>query len=187
MKSIYLIRHTRPQMATGTCYGQTDLLPEKTAFQEQLNILLEQLKNIPIGDLYSSPLKRCTQLAQALRPECTLQTDPRLMEMHFGQWEMLNWDQIPEQEMTSWSANYLHKNVPGGESFQELKMRVLQWWNEQQIHHNRILVAHAGVIRVILGHLLEIPDHKLFTLDIRFGQLIEIKLRGPEHHIVLFH
>ncbi len=60
---LYLIRHPRPEVAPGTCYGQLDLglaeSPQSVA--ERLRPLLPDTYA-----LYASPLRRARLLAEAL-------------------------------------------------------------------------------------------------------------------------
>ena len=35
---IYLIRHTKPKVGKGICYGQTDLEIDETSFEQELNL-----------------------------------------------------------------------------------------------------------------------------------------------------
>ena len=77
---IYLIRHTTPAVARGICYGQTDL-DVTGSFREEAEVIRQHLP-ADIGTVYSSPLKRCTQLAQQLFPDRPLRLMGELMEDH---------------------------------------------------------------------------------------------------------
>ncbi len=83
---IYLIRHTQPKVASGICYGQSDI-GLANSFPEELASLKEELKHL-LDDhnmVYSSPLSRCQKLAHSLFKEVIV-IDPRLMELDFGTW-----------------------------------------------------------------------------------------------------
>ena len=85
---LYLIRHPRPEVLPGTCYGQTDL-----GLAESPLAVAERIRPLLPGAyaLYASPLRRARLLAEALGcPE----VDPRLMEIHFGEWEGRSFDEI---------------------------------------------------------------------------------------------
>lgn len=81
---IYLIRHTTPDIEKGICYGQSDI-PLKDTFPSEVKNIL---KSIPkhFDKVYSSPLQRCTQLANYIDQNNTI--DNRLMELNFGSWEL---------------------------------------------------------------------------------------------------
>lgn len=54
---IYLIRHTKPKVGKGICYGQTDLEIDETSFEQKLNFISKKLPN-HIEKYFSSPLKK---------------------------------------------------------------------------------------------------------------------------------
>ncbi len=90
---LYLIRHTRPDIAPGLCYGQLDI-DLADSFAEEANHVLNWLP--PLDLIITSPLLRTRKLAVYLAQElqCGLQTDARLMEKNFGAWEGCAWDNI---------------------------------------------------------------------------------------------
>ena len=61
---LYLVRHTKVDCPTGVCYGQSEIDVNGT-FEVEKNILTEKLQNIEFEKIYSSPLKRCSILAEA--------------------------------------------------------------------------------------------------------------------------
>ena len=100
---IYLIRHTTPAVARGMCYGQTDL-DVTESFHGEADLIRLHLPG-DIGLVYSSPLKRCTLLAQELFPNRPLHLSAGLMEIHCGDWEMRAWDDLPPAEVNPWMAD----------------------------------------------------------------------------------
>lgn len=117
---IRLIRHTRPAIPKGICYGQTDLLPADS-FLEEVSTIKAQLVDAPSPmAIFTSPLLRCSRLAEALFPHHAITADPRLMELDFGQWEMKAWEEIPSAEITPWMEDFVRIPCTGGESYQQL-------------------------------------------------------------------
>ena len=103
-RHVFAIRHGVPDVAAGLCYGNTDLalVPgANDAVLTQHAALLAQARaeNWPV---FSSPLRRCASLAAQIRPD--FQTDPRLREWDFGDWEMCAWDTVPRAELDEWAA-----------------------------------------------------------------------------------
>lgn len=164
---IYLIRHTTPEVGKGVCYGQTDL-PLADSFSSELMSLRSKLPE-SFDRIYASPLKRCLQLAQALGS--TVQTDDRLMEMDFGDWEMKPWGQIPSDALNPWMADFVETAVPGGESFRELirrsrgSLKAIESGTEEKV----AVVTHAGVIRSWLSTFLELDPKHVFKLNVDYG------------------
>ena len=172
--AIYLIRHTAPDILTGTCYGQSDLgLME--SFHEEAGIIKNFVPD-DIPHIYSSPLKRCHLLATHLFPTRSIQLDDNLMEIHCGNWEMKRWDDIPREETGPWMNDFVNIPFPGGESYVEMHDRVTRCFNSiAQKHTHSAIIAHGGVIRSILSHLTNTPlldSFKVFKLY--YGCVIRI-------------
>ncbi|HEX5538399.1 MAG TPA: histidine phosphatase family protein, partial [Methylophilaceae bacterium] len=94
---LYLIRHTTPEIAKGVCYGQSDI-DLAASFDDELALLRAKLPLAP-AVIYSSPSQRCLKLATAIAGDWPIQQDPRLMELHFGEWELRQWDDIPREQL----------------------------------------------------------------------------------------
>lgn len=153
--AIYLIRHTTPDIEKGICYGQTDLGLAST-YKDEFKVVLNQLPK-QIDSVYSSPLKRCLQLAKAISTHPILEN--KLKEIDFGDWEMQKWDKIPLDEIQPWYDDYVNVKSKNGESLVDLSKRVLEFYLnlKQNNKENICIVTHSGVIRVILAHLRNIP------------------------------
>ena len=147
---LYLIRHPKPEIATGICYGQSDIDVSDLNCQ----LVFEQLKTALPTDIsmFSSPLQRCTKLAQLLHRVPTL--DARLMEMHFGKWEMQSWDVIERKEIDAWAADVVGYLPEGGETVIDMAARVINFLRDlsQKNLNDAAIVAHAGSIRMILAY-----------------------------------
>ncbi len=120
---LYLIRHTAPDIAPGICYGQLDM-GLKDSFDTEANTVMRLLP--PFDLIITSPLLRCRKLAEHLARahHCTMQTDARLMEKHFGLWEGRDWRDIARCEIDAWAADIMGYAPEGGESAQQLMLRV---------------------------------------------------------------
>ncbi len=170
---VYLVRHTETACPKGICYGQADV--------ELLEPYLHQFEDIKrqmpeSAVFYSSPLKRCTILANYLSAS-DYKTDKRLMEMNFGSWELQNWDNIPSEEIDPWMKDFVNVNVPSGESFVELYNRVLSFIEEKKEDTSSlVIVTHAGVIRSFLCKQMNLDLKDAFSNKVDFGQVIKIIL-----------
>lgn len=154
---LYLIRHPKPQIAPGICYGSSDLSVSEHEQQTVLTALLPQLHVVPpTTPIFSSPLLRCATLAQQLalaRGSAVLHYDARLAEMDFGTWEMRRWDAIARTEIDAWAADLTGYRPGGGESVLQAATRV-HAFRAELIHSNfasAILICHVGTIRLLLA------------------------------------
>lgn len=144
---LYLIRHPKPEIAAGICYGQSDL----AVSDAQCQLVQAQLRALLPADipLFSSPLQRCAKLARLLH--AAPQFDARLMELHFGAWEMQSWDAIARDEIDAWAADVTEYAVGGGESVLAMATRVIDFLHcvNEIPKSQAIIVAHAGSIRML--------------------------------------
>lgn len=183
---IHLIRHTKPEIATGVCYGQSDLALAKT-FLDELSVVKQKVTVSADTMIFSSPLQRCKKLAMALFDESSLRLDHKLIEMDFGDWEMQGWDSIDKNMLASWGNDFVTIPSPNGESLACVHQRVMLFWRSLELlSQDYVLVTHAGVIRVILAHLLESPLNKAFTLDVSYGEVIRIDFIDGDNCTVKF-
>lgn len=151
---LLLIRHPRPLVAPGICYGSSDLAADP-AHQAQVLAALQPEVQAALASgarLISSPLQRCAALAHALaeRLDCPIETDPRLQEMDFGQWELRSWTDIARAEVDAWAADLVHYRPGGGENVLEVARRVQDFRAAlQRQQRDAILICHAGTIRLL--------------------------------------
>jgi alpha-ribazole phosphatase len=152
---LWLVRHARPLVETGLCYGSLDVAvdEEETATAAQR---LAQVLPPSIGVLVS-PRLRCVQLARALtalRPDLTARTDPRLSEMDFGGWEGRLWDGLPRAELDAWAGDFAHYRAGlTGESTAQFVSRVGQLLDEcRAAGGDQVWIAHGGVFKAMLVH-----------------------------------
>ncbi len=175
--NIYLIRHTTPLVAKGTCYGQADLDVTDSFDTEVASIK----KHIPldIETVYSSPLQRCKKLAGTLFPQHNIITDKNLMELNCGNWELQLWDAIPKPEIQPWMDDFINTRVPGGESYLDMYGRVVDCFEticKQQ--KNAAIVAHGGVLRSVLAHITQTPLKAAFDVfTFHYGCVIKLSLQ----------
>jgi alpha-ribazole phosphatase len=145
---LILVRHPQPLVAPGLCYGSTDLA---VAPQELARVLAAVGPTLPPGlPLFSSPLRRCAELAAAL-PRASLEFDARLVEIDFGEWEMRRWDDIPRADVDAWAADVVGYRPGGGESVLQMAARVAAFHDDllRKQYAGAVLVCHAGTMRLL--------------------------------------
>ena len=176
MQTLYLIRHTTPDIASGTCYGQLDV-DVADSFEIEANRISNWLP--PVELLLTSPLQRTRRLAEHLAQaqHCELRSDARLMEKHFGAWEGRAWDDIARSEIDAWVADVMGYAPPGGESAQQVMQRMQTFLRDvvQLPQRNIALVAHGGSIRAMLALIGEIPLADILGWEVGYGAVIGIR------------
>jgi alpha-ribazole phosphatase len=166
---VFLIRHPRPLIGTGFCYGRLDVdcedpLPIAARLRSQLP---------PATTIISSPLRRARQLAEALDPAAHI--DVRLAEIDFGNWEGRAWNEIDRHALDAWAADILGFTPPEGESVADLRRRVVDFAATLDAP-SVALVTHAGVMRALLGHWQGLPVAEWTQLQFEFGSMTRIEI-----------
>jgi alpha-ribazole phosphatase len=166
---VFLIRHPRPLIGAGFCYGRLDVdCDDPRPVAERLRQLLP-----PDTPVIASPLRRARRLAEAIDPHAAL--DSRLAEIEFGEWDGRAWDDIDRDSLDAWAADLLGFTPPGGESVAGLQQRAIDF--AASLTGPRVaLVTHAGIIRALLGHWHQLPAAEWSQLKFEFGSVTQIEI-----------
>lgn len=180
--TIDLIRHGEP--VGGRKYrGQTDDPLSEKGLQQMWDA---------VGDYHdwqhivTSPLSRCHAFAQLLHEkwQIPLTQDARLKEVIFGEWE----GKTPQQ-LKADNPDILHNfkldpigNRPhGAETLELFNKRVSQAWDailKTYYGQHVLVVCHAGVIRMILSHVLGIPLSNVYRIQVASAAITRIAVEG---------
>ncbi|WP_430815036.1 alpha-ribazole phosphatase [Carboxylicivirga sp. RSCT41] len=184
---IWLIRHTTPDIDKGICYGQLDL-NIIDSFKKEADAIKTHLAAIDFKQVFASPLVRCKKLAEELFPEHEITYSNLLKEIDFGDWEGKPWEAIPRNEMNQWSDDYINNQVPNGESFRQLLERTNAFIDGLNTDSDDTiaLVTHSGIIRAFLIRYLQIPETKVFSLDLSFGCIVKATIHSEKYQKVKF-
>ncbi len=172
---VYVVRHTPVAVEKGICYGQSDV--ETGADFEAIYDQIRQQLPDDLEKVYCSPLSRCRLLAEKLAYP-TIEYDPALLEMNFGDWEGMKWDDIDQKQLQEWMQDFVSIRAPSGENLTEVSHRVSQFLNRLRTlpHQKVLLVTHSGVIRCIWAYLLHIPLTNVFRFPVGFGEVMVFRL-----------
>ncbi|MDQ6984617.1 MAG: histidine phosphatase family protein [Ghiorsea sp.] len=165
--TIDILRHGETGTNAGKLYGATDV-PLSSLGKEQLLQAVKSIKKEPISHIISSPLQRCAWLAEQLKAKSPVSYNANFAEMNFGDWEGQSIQNLLQQQ-PNFRQDVSQLDAPNGETFPNFHQRVEQAWQayieqhtERGGHH--LLITHGGVIRVLLGLVLHIPQSKLANL-----------------------
>ena len=169
---LVLIRHLKPFLVAGICYGATDV-PASLDIAD-----LRLPEELPVAStIWTSPLSRCLNLAKKLQFTFGLElvVDERLTELDFGVWEMQEWDAIGAALIDDWIASG-YSNLHQGESLMQFDSRILDWYTDLDRTMNHVVVTHAGVIRSIHRQFLGLTLNQSLSLPVPFGSGLKITL-----------
>ena len=179
---IDLLRHGDVQ--GGPCYrGITDDPLSVKGWQQMHNKVGSQT---PWALIISSPLSRCHDFAKQLadNTQLPLIMTPAFQEINFGDWEGKTAEQIDSQQIAKFYADPVNYPPPHGEHLNDFQQRILVAWQSLlEVHQGKriLLITHAGVIRVILAHILGMDHQHSFRLKINHACLSSIECFHEPH------
>ncbi len=152
---IALIRHLPPVVAAGVCYGRSDLAAGASS-RAELEAIRMRVAKLRAPRLLSSPARRCRMLAAPLGAALGVAPafDERLLELDFGAWEGVRWDDVDRAALDVWAADPAGFAPPGGETVAALIARIAAFAEDLRASDgDAIVVSHGGPLR-LLGPML---------------------------------
>ena len=146
-----LVRHPRPLVAAGICYGRLDLAEHDDA-GGQIASVVQVLGGFSAQAVWASPALRCAGMARAVAAALGISAafDPRLLEMDFGAWEGRRWDDLPRAEIDLWAADVMGFTPPCGENGASLVARVAGFADQIcGFGRDCVVISHAGPLKVL--------------------------------------
>ena len=180
---LILVRHGETTGNSSQHYwGATDVALSKSGLK-QAESLAQKLRGETIHGAYCSMLKRAVATAAEITRGhgVTANVCTELNEMNFGLMEGLTAheirDRYPEfhEKWVSWDTDF---EFPGGESVSGFRVRVARF-PTRLVHHDSpatiLVVAHAGVLRMLICELLELPFSYWRRLRLDLGSVSTVQ------------
>lgn len=162
MTEIILIRHAENEwVKTGKLAGRLPNVHLNEHGQNQAKALGERLSEASLQAIYSSPMERTMETAQAVldhHPALTIRTLEGVNEVDFGTWEGQKIKVLAQRKM--WRAVQMFPSrayFPGGETFRQAQIRAVDAVESVVEAHPRervVIVSHSDIIRLIVAHYL---------------------------------
>ncbi len=137
--------------------------------------MLDSTQNKTWDFIATSPLVRCADFAQHLsvKQNTPYQLFDEFKELGFGDWQGRSADEIGQQVVNQFKADPIANRPPNAEALYDFQSRVLSVFksiiDDKKQHQSVLIVAHAGVIRVIKSYLSQSPIEKMFTIEVISG------------------
>ena len=168
--TIDLIRHGEP--VGGSRYrGQTDDPLSEKGWRQMRDAVGDAH---PWDTIISSSLSRCQAFASEVagRHSLPLETDTRLVELGFGEWEGRTAAELMRSDpdiLARFWQDPLNHPPPGGERLGAFRERIVAAWDDLLTRHrgqHLLVVCHAGTIRLLLSHVLDMPLDRMFRINV---------------------
>ncbi|NQT05622.1 MAG: histidine phosphatase family protein [Dehalococcoidia bacterium] len=194
MSRLLLARHGNTKgNSAERFWGQTDveLSAEGTW---QVERLADRLAGENIASIYSSKLCRASATAEIIASHHQQQviTCPELLEINFGKVEGLSFNEIGERYpelVRDWPTRDPSFRFPEGESVIDLDHRVVKFLGRLEKHTPEdtvLVVAHAGVLRLLICHLLpiDIRHWRQLRTDLASLSIVVTSSQGAVLHLL---
>jgi len=186
MTSLYLIRHGQTDWNIERRWqGQSDV-PLNATGRQQAARLATELVTVNFSAIYSSDLSRAYETALALSRlnRLPIQREPRLREIHQGEWQGLREIDIQARYGNAFQERKqqpLHIAPPGGETVAQVRDRVVSAVNDICIMHpdERVaLVSHGFALALIQVHFSQMPIETAWQIILANAEWRELEIDG---------
>ena len=175
MTRYYFVRHgTTDYNRDGIYFGVTDCpLNEDGILQSKK--LSALLSGIHFDEIFTSPMKRCTDTARLITVLKKPEVSEALLEMDFGLWEGMHYKEGMEkypEGFRKWSSDYRSCAPPEGEKYSDFYERVSGFYHEQlkKEEGNVLIVSHKGVLQLLTSLLLTGDDSLFWNFNFLPGK-----------------
>jgi len=183
------VRHGRTEWNVARRFqGQSDI-PLSGEGRAQAAATAAALASVPLEAIVSSDLSRAHETARAIAAHHGLEveSDPRLREFAFGEWEGLTWDQIvarfPVARDMAFSSVRAYRPT-GGEAFGAVRARVAQALDAYRDREGTVaFVTHAGALHALLDILVS-GDVDLSGVRLTPASITRIAMDSPRPRLM---
>jgi 2,3-bisphosphoglycerate-dependent phosphoglycerate mutase len=189
---LLLVRHGQTSWnCDGRFMGQMDIPMDDTG-ERQAEAVARRLRLERPEAIYTSDLSRALNTAQAIREAIgesvspaqlpRLIVEPRLREMHFGEWQGMTYTEIKTSQpetLAEWETDLVHIAPPGGESFAQTTERIKAVLDEIKTDHpdgTTLLVAHGGALQSLICLALGISIDRFWQFSMNNTGLSELNI-----------
>lgn len=173
MLTLVLTRHGHTDRSEPDQYlGQTIDIPLSVRGRADATHLRDRLTGIRFDRVISSPLQRARETASIIAPDAIIETDARLAEADYGDWEGVPAEELDAAfpaERAAWKEDPESRGSPNGETGAVIAIRAAAFlrdlgaWEGSHVAagdraERRILaVGHSTLNRILLAVALGVP------------------------------
>ncbi len=173
-----LVRHGETDAnRAGLLLGHADP-PLNERGRQQADALAAALRREPDPLIVASPLARAQETAAriAAATGASVETDPRLIELDYGEWDERRLTDVPAEVVSRWRADPTFA-PPGGESLADLRARVAPCeasLRERARDGTAIVVSHVSPIKAMILLALELGDGFAWRLRLDVASICRV-------------
>ena len=192
MTHVILVRHGQTLLNRQPSFrGRTAIPLDEKGLQQAEATGRRIAATWPVQAVYSSPLRRAMQTAEAIaRPlELEAQPYPGLNDMDFGEWQALPVQEVQARwpaELQEWIARPQQLVIPGGETLAACRERVMTALGEIMARHLEewiVVVGHNVTNRLILLAALGLGNERFWRLGQSTCAINLLRFDGKEFYL----
>ena len=172
MTRLFLVRHGRTGWNKEQIFRGTKDVPLDRVGREEALMVGERLKGEGLRAVYSSPLSRATETAEAITRfhSIEVQVMAGLNDLHFGEWEGQSLDEVKKQYADlylRWQQEPHRVIFPKGEGLDEVRaraMKAVEEIMERHLQETVALVSHRVVLKVLICALLGLDNSHFWNI-----------------------
>ncbi|MBN2304884.1 MAG: MSMEG_4193 family putative phosphomutase [Anaerolineae bacterium] len=184
MTDFLLVRHAiNDWVKTGRLAGWTPGVHLNPDGQAQAQALGEHLAKTPLVAIYSSPLERTMETAEAIaahHPKLRVQSLDDVGEVRYGQWQGKKLSHLRREKMWHTVQVYPSRaHFPGGEAIRQAQSRAVDALETLVAKHPTdrvVVVSHSDIIKLMVAHYLGAHLDMFQRIEISPASLTLIRL-----------
>ncbi len=188
MLELWLIRHGETDWnAQERIQGASDV-PLNATGRAQAAALARRLAATRFDVVVASDLDRARATATTALPNADVRLDPRLRELHYGDFEGCTWADLASGALAAsavhWRADRQRRRTPNGESFDDLAARVAAFRADLPTSGRVAAFAHGGTIRSALYAVLGSNEGRGWRLEIANTSITRLRFDARKTTVV---
>jgi broad specificity phosphatase PhoE len=172
MITLFLVRHGRTGWNKEGIFRGIKDVPLDAVGKEEALLVGERLKGEGITAVFTSPLSRAKETAEAIAlfPQLEVKVLPGLTDLNFGEWEGRSLEEVKERYPNLY-LRWLHEphrvTFPAGEGLDAVRARAMEAVEEIVTCHPQeavALVSHRVVLKVLICALLGLDNSHFWRI-----------------------
>jgi probable phosphoglycerate mutase len=193
MTIILLVRHGQTELNRAERFRGRSEAPLNAAGLAQAEAAARRIAATwkPVA-VYASPLSRALQTGEAIARACgvTIQPEPGLIDIDFGQWQGLSGDEARQRwpdEFQNWRLHPHLCQIPAGENLSIVRQRLMDTLQSLIARHPAdtiVLVGHTVTNQLLLLGVLGLGNDRFWHLRQGNGAINVIETRDGDYILV---
>jgi broad specificity phosphatase PhoE len=172
MTTVFLVRHGRTGWNKEQIFRGHKDVPLDEVGREEARLVGERLKGEGITAVFSSPLSRAKETAEAVARSHNVEVQivEGLNDLNFGEWEGLSRKEVQKQYpdlYKQWQGAPHKVMFPGGEGLDSVRSRAMEAVEDIIRQHPQevvALVSHRVVLKVLICALLGLDNSHFWNI-----------------------